>query len=75
MPPEYHHNDVIMSAMASQITSLTIFYLTVCSGTDERKHQRSASLASVGESPVTGEFPAQRGSDVQKFPFDDVIIY
>ena len=42
-----HYNDVIMSAMASQITSFTIVYSTVYSGTDQRKHQSSASLAFV----------------------------
>ena len=26
-----------------------------------------------GNSPVTGEFPAQRASDAEKIPFDDVI--
>ena len=36
-----------MDAIASQITSLTIVYLTVYSGADQRKHQRSASLAFV----------------------------
>ena len=30
-----------------QITSLTIVYLTVYSGADQRKHQSSASLAFV----------------------------
>ena len=35
---EIHYNDVIMSAMASQIISLTIVYSTVYSGTDEGKH-------------------------------------
>ena len=34
-----------MSAMASRITGVTIVYLTVCSGADQRKHQSSASLA------------------------------
>ena len=42
-----HYNDVIMGAMASQITSLTIVYSTVYSGADQRKHQSSASLAFV----------------------------
>ena len=42
-----HYNDVIMSAMTSQITGVTIVYSTVCSGADQRKHQRSASLAFV----------------------------
>ena len=42
-----HYNDVIMSAMASQMTSLTIVYSTVYSGTNQRKHQSFASLAFV----------------------------
>ena len=44
-----HYNDVIMSAMVSQITSLTIVYSTVYSGVDQRNHQSFASLAFVGE--------------------------
>ena len=40
-----HYNDVTMGSMASQITSLTIVYSAVYSGTDQRKHQSSASLA------------------------------
>ena len=42
-----HYNDVIMGALASQITSLTSVYSIVYSGTDQRKHQSSASLAFV----------------------------
>ena len=42
-----HYDDVIMSAMASQITSLTNVYSTVNSGVDQRKHQSCASLAFV----------------------------
>ena len=38
---------VIMGAVASQFTSLTIVYSTVYSGTDQRNHQSSASLAIV----------------------------
>ena len=44
-----HYNDVIMGAMASQITNLTIVYSTVYSRADERKHQSSASLDFVRE--------------------------
>ena len=40
-----HYWDLIMGAMASQITSLTIVYSTVHSGADQRKHRSSASLA------------------------------
>ena len=46
-PLHVHYNDVIMSAMASQITSLTIAYSSIYSGADQGKHQRSASLALV----------------------------
>ena len=42
-----HYDDVIMDTIASQITSLTIVYSIVYSGTDQRKHQSSASLAFV----------------------------
>ena len=41
----HHYGDVIMCAMASQITSSAIVYATVYSGADQRKHQSSASLA------------------------------
>ena len=49
-----------MGAMASQITSLTIVYLTVYSGADQRKHQSSATLAFV-----IGEVPAQMDSNAE----------
>ena len=42
-----HYTDVIMTTMASQITSLTVVYSIVHSGADQRKHQSSASLAYV----------------------------
>ena len=42
-----HYDDVTMSLMASQITSLTVVYSTVYSDADQRKHQSSASLAFV----------------------------
>ena len=34
-----HFSDVIMGAMASQITSLTIVYSTAYSGADQMKHE------------------------------------
>ena len=43
----YHYSDVIVGTMASRITTLTIVYSTVYSGTDQRKHQSSAPLAFV----------------------------
>ena len=61
--------------MASQITSLTIVYSTVYSGTDQRKHQRCASLAfvrGIHRSPVNSP---HNGPVTRKvFPFDDVIM-
>ena len=70
-----HYSDVIMSAMASQITSLTIVYSTVYSGADQRKHQSFASLAfvwGIHRSPVNSP---HKGPVTRKmFLFDDVII-
>ena len=42
-----HYNDVILGAMASQITGVSIVCPTVDSGADQGKHQSSASLAFV----------------------------
>ena len=42
-----HNIDVIMTPMASQITSLTVVCSAVYSDADQRKHQSSASLAFV----------------------------
>ena len=43
----WYLSDVIMSAIASKITVVTIVYSTVCSGIEQRKHQSSALLAFV----------------------------
>ena len=89
-----HYSDVIMGAMASQITSLTIvipppnevgggytgftlsvLYSSVYSGTDQRKHQSSASLAfvrGIHRRPVNSP---HKGPVTRKmFPFDDIIM-
>ena len=42
-----HYIDVIMTTMASQITSRAIVYSSVYLDADQRKHQSSASLAFV----------------------------
>ena len=42
-----HYIDVIMTTIASQITSLTVVYSIFYSDADQRKHQSSASLAFV----------------------------
>ena len=55
-----------MSAMASQTTSFAIVYSTVYS---RRKSKKTSKLRvtglCAGNSPVTGEFPAQRASNAE----------
>ena len=68
------YNYVIMGAMASQMTSLTI-YLTVYSGADQRKHQRSALVAFVrGIHRWPANSPHKWPVTRKMFPFDDVIM-
>ena len=70
-----HYDDVIMTMLASQITSLTVVYSIVYSGVNQRKHQSSASLAFVREihrGPVN--FPHKWPATRKMFPFDDVIM-
>ena len=70
-----HYSDVIMSAMASQTTGVSILYTTVCSGVDQRKHQSSVSLAfvmGIHRSPANSP---HKGPVTRKMlPFDDVIM-
>ena len=71
-----HYNDVIMGAIASQVTSLTIVYSTVYSDADQRKHQSSVSLAfvrGIHRGPVNSphKWPVTR----KMFPLDDVILF
>ena len=75
IPKLYHYDDVIMGAMASQITSLMNVYSTVYSGADQRKHQSSASLAfvwGIHRGPVNS--PHKWPVTWKMFPFDDVIM-
>ena len=71
-----HYNDVIMSALVSQITGVSIVCSSVGSCADKKKHQSSAALAfvwgihrwpvnSLHKEPVTRKM----------FPFDDVIMW
>ena len=70
-----HYNNVIMGAIASQITSLATVFSTVYSDADQSKYQSSASLAIVRGihwSPVNSP---HKGPVTRKmFPFDDVIM-
>ena len=70
-----NYDDVIMSAIASLITSLTIGYSIVYPGADQSKHQSSASLAfvwGIHRRPVNSphKWPVTR----KMFQFDDVIM-
>ena len=70
-----HYGDVIMGAIASQITSLTIVYSIVYSDADQRKHQSSVSLAfvrGIHRGPVNSphKWPVTR----KMSPFDDVMM-
>ena len=72
----HHYCGVIKGAMASQITSLAIVYLSVHSGADQGKHRSSASLAfvwGIHRWPVNSphKWPETR----KMFPFDDVIMW
>ena len=70
-----HSADVIMTAMASQITGVPIVCSTVCSGADQRKHQRFVSLAFVGGIHRWPVDPPHTGPVTRKmFPFVDVIM-
>ena len=60
-----HYSDVIMGAMASQITSLVIVYSTVYTRRRSKKTSKRVTGLCVGNSSVTGEIPAQRASNAE----------
>ena len=70
-----HHNDVMMSAMAYQITGVSIVCSTVGSDGDQRKYQSSVSLVfvrGIHRWPVNSP---HKGPVTRKmFPLDDVIM-
>ena len=65
-----HFNDIIMSAMASQITGVSTVCSTVDSGEDKKEHQIFALgfVRGIHRSPVNSPHKGQ-------FPFDDVIMW
>ena len=61
-----HYNDAIMRAMAFQITSITIVYSNVYSTHISKKTSKLCVTGLCEEnSPVTGEFPAQRATNAE----------
>ena len=61
----FHYDDVIMGAMASQITSLTIVYSTVHSGQINENITAPRHWPLGLTSSVTDEFPAQMASNAE----------
>ena len=66
-----HNNDVIMSAMASQIIGVSHHLF-------RRRSKKTSKLHVTGlyegNPPVTGGIPSQRPVTQKMFPFDDVIM-
>ena len=70
-----HCSDVIMSAIAFGFTGITIVCSTLSPCADQRKHQRSASLAFVRGIHQWPLNSPHKGPVTRKmFPFDDVIM-
>ena len=70
-----HYSDVTMRVMASQITSVSVVYSTVCPGADQRKHQSSTSLVLVrGIRRLPVNSPHKGPVTRKLLPFDDVIM-
>ena len=71
-----HFSDVIMGAVASKITGVSMVCSTVCSGADLRKHHSSAPqsfVTGIHRRPVNSP---HKGPVMRKnFPFDDITIY
>ena len=62
---EIHYSDIIMSAMASQITNTSIVCSIDCSGAYQRKSKLRVNGLCEGNPHVTGGFPSQRASNAE----------
>ena len=60
-----HCNDVIMCAMASQITSLTIIFNGLFRRRSKKTWKFRVTGLCAGKSPGTGQFPAQMASNAE----------
>ena len=70
-----HYNDVIMTTIASQITSSPLFTQPFIRAQIKKKHHSSASLAFVrGIHRGPGTSPHKWPVTRKMFPFDDVIM-
>ena len=71
---DFHYNDVIMCAIASQITSLTIVFSTIYSDADQGNLKLRVTGLCVGNSPGPVNSPHKWPVTREMFLFDDVII-
>ena len=69
-----HYNDVVMTMMASQITSLTVVYSTVYSDAERKTSKLRVTGLCVGNSPGPVNSPHKWPITRKMFPFDDVIM-
>ena len=69
------YSTFIPASLQWRHTSVTIIHSIIYS---RRRSKKISKIRVTGlceeNSPVTGEFPAQRASNVQMFPFDDVVM-
>ena len=71
-----HYYDVIMTTIASQITSLTVVYSTVYSeGRSKKTLKLRVTGLCVGNSPGPVNSPHKGPVTRKMFPFDDVIMW
>ena len=70
-----HYSDIIMRMIPSQITAVSTVCLDIYSGTDQRKHQSSTSLAFVrGIHRSLLDHSHKRPVTCKIFPFGDAIL-
>ena len=69
----FHYSDVIKSAIASQITGVSIVFTQPFVQARIKESTKVPRHWPLGEE-FTGEFTAQRASNAEMFQFDDVIM-
>ena len=60
-----HYNNIIMSAVASQITKSPLFAQLLVQGRSKKTSKLRVTGLCAGNSPVTGEFLAQKASNAE----------
>ena len=72
---QHHYTDVIITTIASQITSFTLVYLIVYSGADKKKTSKLCVTSHcAGKSPGPVNSPHKWPVTRKMFPFDDYIM-